>query len=205
MRIGILGGTFDPVHIGHLLVARDAAERLKLDRVLFLLAARPPHKRCVLPYAQRRRLLRRALRGHPAFVLSEIESQRPGPSYTVESLARLRAQYPDDRLFLLLGADQYRELCTWRHPERLGDFARLVVMTRPGARENQGTAHNRTIPDFPAQILPVRQVEIGSTEIRRRLAQALPVTDMVPDCVLELIVKDNLYQRRSRRQKKGQE
>lgn len=185
MKIGILGGAFDPVHVGHLLVARDIMEKLGLDRVVFLPASRPPHKRCIASYALRSRMLRVAIRGHAGFELSDAEARRPGTSYTVESLAELKRVRPKDVLFLVIGADQYRELATWKDPLRLPALARLVVMSRPGTPVVKG--------NVPARPVAVRQVELSSTEIRDRIASGLDVSDMVPGPALRLIKRHGLY------------
>jgi nicotinate-nucleotide adenylyltransferase len=186
MRTGIFGGCFDPVHNGHLLAALDVLERLRLDRMLFLLSARPPHKNCVLPWARRRALLRLALRPYPAFELSSIEDERPGPSFTVDTLAMLHRSLPRDRLFLVIGTDQHRELRTWKFPERLTDYADLVVLARPGVRAVRRRAGIR--------FLRVRQVEISSSEVRSRIRADLSVRNMLPDAVHRAIVRDRLYQ-----------
>ena len=186
LRIGILGGAFDPVHVGHLLVARDVMEKLGLDRVVFLPASRPPHKSCAASYALRFRMLKAATLGRAGFEVSGIEARRPGMSYTVESLAELRRAYPNDALFLIIGADQYQELATWMEPKRLPALARLVVMSRPGARVVKGIV--------PARRIAVRQVELSSTEIRERIASGLAVSDMIPEPALRLIRRHRLYQ-----------
>lgn len=186
VKVGILGGAFDPVHVGHLLVARDIMEKFGLDRVAFLPASRPPHKRCVASYALRSRMLKAAVRGHAGFEVSDTEAKRPGTSYTVESLAELRRARPKDTLFLIIGADQYQELATWKDPGRLPALARLVVMSRPGAAMVKGIV--------PARRTAVRRIELSSTEIRERIASGLDVLDMVPGPALRLIRQHRLYQ-----------
>jgi nicotinate-nucleotide adenylyltransferase len=186
VRVGILGGAFDPVHLGHLLVAQDIREKLGLDRVLFMPAPRPPHKRCVAPFALRCRMLKAAIAGVRGFAISDIEARRPGHSYTVETLAELKSRFVRDELFLVIGADQFRELKTWKQPERLPGLARVIVITRPGARRVKGIV--------PARWLAVRQIEISSTEIRDRIARGLSVRDMLPQPVLRLIQRNQLYQ-----------
>jgi nicotinate-nucleotide adenylyltransferase len=189
MKIGIFGGAFDPIHNGHLLVAQDVMEKLGLDRILFVPAPRPPYKRCTAPFAARCRMLKAALAGHPGFAFSDIEARRPGRSYTVESLQVLKARQPHDEFWLVIGADQFRDLKAWKDPWRLPGLARLVVITRPGARVFKGIV--------PARRIAVRQIEISSTEIRDRLARGLGVQDMVPQPVLRLLQRDRYYQRRT--------
>jgi len=186
VRIGILGGAFDPVHFGHLLVAQDIREKLGLDRILFMPAPRPPHKRCVASFALRCRMLKAAIAGHPGFAFSDIEVRRHGRSYTVETLTELKSRLARDELFLVIGADQFRELKTWKQPERLPGLARLLVITRPGTRRVKGIV--------PARRVTVRQIEISSTEIRGRIASDLSVRDMLPQPVLRLIRRNKLYQ-----------
>jgi nicotinate-nucleotide adenylyltransferase len=189
MKIGILGGAFDPVHNGHLLVAQDVMEKLGLDRVLFVPAPRPPHKRCTAPFGARCRMLKAALAGHPGFAFSDVEAGRPGRSYTVESLRELRARHPRDEFQLIVGADQFRDLKTWKDPWRLPGLARLVVITRPGAR---------VVKDIvPARKIAVRQIEISSSEIRDRLTRGLSVQDMVPQPALKLLQRNKYYQKRT--------
>lgn len=191
MKIGILGGSFDPVHNGHLLVAQDIKEKLELDRILFMPAPRPPHKRCRAPFSVRREMLKRAIHGHPSFALSDIENLRPGTSYTVDTLARLKRRCPKDKLFLIIGADQFQELATWKEPKRLRRFASLIVMTRPGSRTGKGI--------LPARRIPVRQIGISSSEIRERVACGLSIRDMVPESVWRMISRKRLYELPGRR------
>jgi nicotinate-nucleotide adenylyltransferase len=131
-------------------------------------------------------MLKAAIRGHAGFDLSDAEAKQPGASYTVESLTVLKRAHPDDDLHLIIGSDQYRELGTWKAPHRLPSLARLAVMSRPGASKVKGIV--------PALRVAVRQVELSSTEIRKRIASGLDVTDMVPEPVLRLIRRQRLYQ-----------
>src|SRR5262245_46962779 len=141
-RIGLFGGTFDPPHVGHLVLAECARDRLGLDEVRFIPAGQPPHKRShpVSPSARRVAMVRLAVRGNPAFEVSMIEARRRGPSFTVETLPHLAAATPRARLYLLMGADSLDEFPTWREPERILSLATLVVARRPdaarGARRN---------------------------------------------------------------------
>ncbi|MEO0109070.1 MAG: nicotinate-nucleotide adenylyltransferase [candidate division WOR-3 bacterium] len=184
-RIGIFGGAFDPVHTGHLLVAQDALEQLHLHRVIFLLSARPPHKQPLLGFEQRRQMLEAALRPFPSFSLSDLELHQPGTTYTVSVLSQLRARRPDDSFFLLIGADQYQEIETWRRYESLSLFAEVIVLTRPGFRPIRRT--------LPARLLTVRQIEISSSEIRKRIECNLPISGMVPESVHKLILRHRYY------------
>ena len=134
MRIGVFGGTFDPVHLGHLILAEQAREQAQLDQVWFVPAARPPHKpdRALTALHHRVEMLALAVAGQPAFVINELEKDRPGPSYTVETLQELHRRHADIDWHLLVGADCLPDLPTWREPVRIAELARLVIPARPG-------------------------------------------------------------------------
>lgn len=129
-RVGVFGGTFDPIHQGHLTVAQDVLEALSLDRVIFVPAGRPPHKSFegITPAPLRLRMVRSAVEGDPRFDVSDLELRREGPSYTVDTLQALREQESDADLFLILGADQWAGFGGWRDPEGIAGLARIVVM-----------------------------------------------------------------------------
>ncbi len=187
MKTGIFGGTFDPVHIGHLIVAQDAWAALGLDRVLFIPAAVPPHKRgrVIASPEQRLEMLRAATADDPRFEVSDIELRRPGPSYTADTVRALREQDPEDELFLLLGIDQYREFHTWREPEVIARLARLVVLSRGG---------EEATPTDPAHlVLDVTRIDISATEIRRRAAAGEPVRYLVPGEVEGIMRREGVY------------
>src|SRR5581483_2585790 len=133
MRIGVFGGTFDPVHLGHLIVAEQCREQGQLDEVLFIPAARPPHKldRPLTPFTQRVEMLQLTLAGNPAFRRDEVDKNRPGPSYTVDTLEDLHRRDPGAELFLIIGADCLPDLPTWREPSRIAERAGFLVVPRP--------------------------------------------------------------------------
>lgn len=189
MKLGIFGGTFDPVHIGHLIVAQDAWAALGLDRVVFIPAAVPPHKRGRVAAAPELRLemLRAATAGDARFEVSELELRRPGPSYTVDTLCELRERDPGGALFLLLGVDQFREFHTWREPERIARLANLVVLSRGGAEAA------RPPIDVPYRWLPVTRVDLSATEIRRRSGAGEPIRYLVPEAVERIIERERPY------------
>ncbi|HEX6939874.1 MAG TPA: nicotinate-nucleotide adenylyltransferase [Longimicrobiales bacterium] len=189
MNIGIFGGTFDPVHTGHLIVAQDAWSALGLDRVLFIPAAVPPHKRGRVAASPELRLemLRAATAGDPRFATSDLELRRSGPSYTVDTLRELRERDPSGALFLLLGADQFREFHTWREPGEITRLATLVVLSRGGTEAPPPPL------DLPYRRLTVTRVDISATEIRRRVAAGQPVRYLVPAAVEEIIRREGLY------------
>jgi nicotinate-nucleotide adenylyltransferase len=185
--IGLLGGSFDPVHHGHLIVARVAQETLGLDELRFLPAREQPFKRGRhgASAADRAVMLELAIAGSPGFALERAELERPGPSYTVDTLEALRAQEPDARFTLLLGADAAAELGAWHRAPDVPKLARIVVFGRSGT----------PVPASPliAASIEVPNVDISATEIRRRARAGLPVRYWVPDPVAEYMVRHRLY------------
>jgi nicotinate-nucleotide adenylyltransferase len=196
LSLGVFGGTFNPVHLGHLRAAEEVREALGLDRVLFVPAKIPPHKpgRSIAPPDVRLDLVRRAVRGNPGFGVSERELLRPGPSYSVDTLRELRAETgPDARLWFLLGADAYREIHTWyRYPDlfRLADVAVMhrppdpVPDASPSGLEGEfaptalGFRHRS---GREVRFVPVTLLDISSTAVRQALAQGRSVRYLVPD------------------------
>jgi nicotinate-nucleotide adenylyltransferase len=200
-RIGILGGTFDPPHIGHLWLATLAADELGLDRVLFVPAAQPPHKRRHKLSSAAHRLLmtRLAIASDPLFELSGIEMERPGPSYTVESMQELRRLYGDrGQLFLLMAVDSLAQIETWRDPEQILELAEWGVGPRPGSappsadwlKDRFGTAASRI------HLLDGPGLAVSATQIRQRVAAGRAIRYLVPRAVEELIIDQGLYRRR---------
>ena len=186
IRLGLYGGTFDPIHHGHLILARDAIEQLKLDRVVFLPAAISPHKLKRAPASAelRRAMVAAAIAGEPRFVMDDSELRRSGPSFTIDSVEEIRARHPEARLYYLIGADNLRELHTWRRIEELRRLVQFVVFGR--GLENPGTAD-----DFPSLS---RRIDISATEIRERVACGVSIRYLVPDPVRLLIESHHLYQ-----------
>lgn len=189
MRVGVLGGTFDPPHTAHLIVAQDAAEVLRLDRVLFVPAALPPHKRAatLTPASLRLEMLRAALDADPRFEICELELRRPGPSYTVDTLRALRRERPGDELVLLIGLDQWMDFRTWHEPESIVELADVAVLARPGS----------TMPDWanavPHRLVDVTQIDISSTTVRRRVQTGRSIRYLVSDAVAAIIAREALY------------
>lgn len=188
MRIGVLGGTFDPPHTGHLIVASVAFEALRLDRLLFVPAAVPPHKlgTVIATPQQRLQMVRLAVAGDPRFEVDDVELRRSGASYTVDTLRELREREPDAELFFLLGADQLRELHTWRDPEAVSRLACLAVLSRGEERISEAGRY-RFLP------VAVPRIDIAATEIRRRVASGESVRYLVPEAVREMIGSERLY------------
>ncbi len=189
-RVGVFGGTFDPVHNGHLLVAQEAVARLNLDRMLFVAANRPYHKRApdLVDVEHRVAMLRLATRGNKRFEVSRVEADRKGPSYTVATLESLKSTLRGD-LFFLMGQDSLEEFGRWMRPERILELARLVVVPR-GERDMPSLP-----PSLRRRVVYVKPPRIGisSTEIRRRLRRGLPVRYWTPDLVLNYMTRHGLY------------
>ena len=185
MRIGVFGGTFDPPHLGHLIVASDACDALGLDRMIFVPAADPPHKQgqVVAPPAVRLRMVRAAIAGDARFEADDLELLREGLSYTVDTLRELNRRHPGAELYFLVGADQVRQLHTWREPEEVSRLACLAVMHRGGEPPDVavGVRH---------RIVPVTRVDISATEIRARLRAGRTVRYLVPEAVRALVEEE---------------
>ncbi|MGZ8562933.1 MAG: nicotinate-nucleotide adenylyltransferase [Candidatus Limnocylindria bacterium] len=199
-RIGILGGTFDPPHIGHLWLATMAADSLGLSRVLLMPAARPPHKgtRTVSNAADRVMMTRLAIAGDPLLDLSLIEMERPGPSYTVDSVVELRASLGAEvDLVLIMAADSLAEMDTWREPDRLLELAEWAVGPRPGTElPDRAALHERFGPaESRIHLLDGPSLDLSSSEIRRRVAAGRSIRYLVPRAVAELIADRGLYRR----------
>lgn len=194
-RIGVLGGTYDPPHLGHLAVAQDILEVLDLDRVILVPAARPPHKgeEGLTPGPLRARMLRAAVEGDPRFEVSDLELRRDGPSYTVDTLEALRDQHPDARLHLILGADQWTAFATWNKPRRIAQLARIVVMTRNG--ESPSSIDPGFTDGPPPEIIevPVTRLDLSSTQLRARLSAGRSIRYLVPAEVHRIIEAGKLY------------
>ncbi len=199
-RIGVLGGTFDPPHLGHLVLAAAAVEELALDRLLFVPAGMPPHKRraTITSATDRLLLTRLAIAGERAFELSAIEVERPGVSYTVETLDELRRTLGDGvELTLVMAADAFAAIDTWREPDRLLDEIEWAVgprvgtdlPDRPGLEERFGSRASRI------HLLAGPSLDVSSSEIRRRVAAGHTIRYLVPRDVEELIIDRELYRR----------
>jgi len=190
MRIALFGGSFDPVHHGHLLLAQDAVEQLGLDRLVFIPAGVNPHKLQSGPAASpghRLELLKAATAGVESFHCDSLELERDGPSYTVDTVESYRARWPQARLFLLLGEDNLAKLHTWHRIERLRELVEFVCFGRALDEHRAASA--------PANHLRLeRRIDISSTEIRQRIARGLPIHYLVPESVRALIQSNALYQ-----------
>jgi len=183
-RIGVFGGTFDPVHVGHLAIALAALESVPLDRVLFVPVRRSPLKDRdpLASTADRVAMLETAIASEPRFALSRAELEREGVSYTVDTLEELRSQ---GELFLILGSDALADLARWRAPDRIRELATILVAARPGAPEPDAMHGARTF-DAP-------RLDISSRELRARAARGMSLRYLVPDAVWEHIKRHGLY------------
>lgn len=199
-RVGVLGGTFDPPHLGHLWLAALAADELELDRVLFMPAARPPHKRRrrISSTSDRLVMTRLAITGNPAFELCPLEIERPGPSFTVDSVRELRRLHPDAHLFLVMAADSLEQIHTWRDPQLLLSLVEWAVGPRRGfelpdrdlLRERFGEHATRI------HLLSGPALEVSASAIRRRVAEGRTIRYLVPRAVEDHISDRNLYRTR---------
>jgi len=192
-RIGLFGGTFDPPHLGHLVLAEWARARLGLDRVVFMPAGTPPHKRGrrLTDAAHRLAMTRLAVRGNPAFSVSGLEARRVGPSFTVDTLQHFHARQPGARLYLLMGADSLADFPSWRGPGEIARLATLVVAARPGpADPAQGAvARGRVV------MLDNPLVAISSSALRARARGGRSLRYLVPDAVAAYVARHGMYRR----------
>jgi nicotinate-nucleotide adenylyltransferase len=186
MRLAIYGGTFDPIHHGHLLLAREALEVLELDRVLFIPAALSPHKLHTSPAPAEVRLamLAAALADEPGFLLDDAEILLPGPSFAIDTVERIRALHPDAAIHYLIGADNLAKLHTWRRIDDLRRLAEFVVLGRGKAGE-EGSSGFRVLS---------RRIDISATDIRQRVALGASIRYLVPESVHSIIADHQLYQ-----------
>ena len=200
MRLGVFGGTFDPVHLGHLILAEQCREQAKLDQVLFVPAARPPHKldRELTKFEQRVEMLALAISGHPVFRIDEREKNRPGPSFTYVTLEELRQEQPSADLFLIIGADSLHDLPGWVQPRRILELATLLVVPRPGTEMADLDSLRQALAppdDFPLrlQIVNAPLIDLASRDIRQRIGQGRSVRYMIPRAVEAYAAEKELY------------
>lgn len=193
-RLGILGGTFDPPHVGHLALAEWAREELRLDRVLFVPAGAPPHKRSAsTPAASRLALTRLAVRRNVAFRVESMEVRRSGPSYTVDTLRALAARHPGAELWLIVGADMYATMDTWREIGEIVRLAAVAVAARSGARLVRRAAWAKGGRGVHFLGNPI--LDISSSAVRERARAGRSLRYLVPDSVARAITAQRLYRR----------
>ncbi len=199
MRVGVLGGTFDPIHIGHLVLGEAARQELKLDRVIFVPAGEPWRKagRKLTSVENRVAMVQIAIADNAHFALSTIEAERAGPSYTDETLAILKeVSNEDSELFFILGRDTLYDLPHWKDPQRIIAQAWLAIAERPGVVVSPNAELERAVPGITARLAPFAMpaLEISSTDIRLRRREGRPIRYLVPAAVEEYIVSHSLYE-----------
>ncbi|MFW6066107.1 MAG: nicotinate-nucleotide adenylyltransferase [Planctomycetota bacterium] len=198
----IFGGTFDPVHNGHLIVARAAAEACGIGKVMLIPSAQPPHKPPAGAFAEHRlEMLRLAVAGEPMFEVSDTELRRSGPSYTIDTLRQLRDELPGTRLYLLIGADMLADLPQWHRARDVVAEVDLIVAARnpwqeqlPAVLKKLGEHFDaKTLERLSSSVVETPRVDISSTEIRRRLTKGLSVRYLLPEAVIDYIRRHELY------------
>lgn len=196
--LGIFGGTFDPIHYGHLVAAECARHRFHLDRVIFMPAAHPPHKdvQSILGQQHRCRMVERAIAGNTAFEISTLEIDRQGVSYTIDTMDSIQRAYPAAELYFIMGMDSLYILDTWKEVQRLVKLCRFVVATRPGYQLDRSDPVLANVPTLfwpQAELLEIPGMDISSTDLRRRVRNGEPIRYLVPREVEEYIECYNLY------------
>ena len=182
-KVGIYGGTFDPIHHGHLILAREARERLDLDTILFVPAAVSPFKAAsAAPAAERLAMLEAAISGEPGFAIDQVELHRPPPSYTIDTIETIRAREMDAELFYLVGQDNVADLSRWHRFDDLQSLVRFVVLDRTGGQSNH------------SHLVVHRKIDVSATEVRKRVASHRSIRYLVPEAVEAIIRNRRLYQ-----------
>ena len=188
-RLGVMGGTFDPIHHGHLVAASEVASAFNLDGVLFVPTGEPWQKSKVTDGEHRYLMSVIATASNPRFKVSRVDIDRDGPTYTVDTLRDIRAMHPDAELFFITGADAIKQILEWKDVDQVWPLAHFVAVTRPG--------HKLELPPAPSgaiSVLEIPALAISSTDVRARVAEGKPVWYLVPDGVVQYIGKHNLYQ-----------
>jgi nicotinate-nucleotide adenylyltransferase len=214
-RIGLFGGTFNPIHMGHLRAAEEVSERLDLERLVFLPCAQPPHKRgtneLLAPARERLEWVRLAIAGNPRFAVDPIELAREGPSYSVDTLRALRGDAGGEPPIFVIGLDAFAEIDSWREPEELFRLASFAVLTRPPAEPGSfsaclprsvrttltlsadGTSARHPTATTWVQLVEITALDISATDVRARLRDGLSVRYLVPEPVREAILESGTY------------
>lgn len=198
-RLGIYGGTFNPIHTGHLIIAQEIYEQCSLDKLLFMPSARPPHKQndYIVSPEHRYRMAELAIGNDRRFEVSDLEIQRPGLSYTIETLRALRDLYdPAVAIFFIIGADSLLEIDTWRAPDQVFELATVAVVPRPDVDLAQANAKWRNL----SMIIDAPEIEISSTDIRKRAADGRSIRYLTPRSVAAYIEEHGLYKKEGKRQ-----
>lgn len=197
-RIGVIGGTFDPIHYGHLAAAEEARVRVNLEKVLFAVAGLPPHKldEEVTPVEHRLAMVQLGIFSNPDFELSRVDVDRSGPSYTVDTISILQEQWGQGtEMFFILGLDSLVEVPTWHQPERLIQLCHLVAVARPGFEVDMRQLED-SVPGISSrvEIIDMPEVDISSSDLQRRVRESLPIRYQVPEEVERYIREHRLYQ-----------
>jgi len=206
MRTGIYGGSFDPIHSGHVAAAEAVLHRRALDRLFFVPAASPPHKPggCEASFEDRVAMARLAAAPEHGLDVLDIEGEREGPSYTVDTLRAFQAAHPEDHLELLVGADMLDDFPNWREPGAILELVQLVAFARPGAVLGPGQQRfTAAFGEGRAAIVEIPAISVSSTEVRARLRKSKSITDLVPKAVEAYIRERHLYRGLTRNGTKG--
>jgi nicotinate-nucleotide adenylyltransferase len=188
-KVGLFGGSFDPPHLGHLIVAQEVLSILNLNRILFIPAHLPPHKHSDTPSSQRYEMTGIAVAGNPRFEISDMELKRGGTSYTVDTLKELHCLFREVEFYLLIGTDEFAEIGSWKDPEAVMNLSKVVVMTRPG--HELGGAGRKFKDKFLTAEVPL--IEISSTQIREKVKRKESIAYLVPPGVEAYIKEKGLY------------
>lgn len=187
MKIGILGGTFNPIHVGHLILAEEVREQLLLDKIVFVPAYLPPHKdnRDIAPASERLAMVKSAIKGNPYFSVSDAEIKRDGRSYTIDTVREFKQSYPRDELYFIIGSDLLNYLQDWKDLNDIIKMVKFIAATRPGYPLEKIPGHISTVP--------IRAVDISGFEIRKAIKEGNSFRYLVPESVYRYLVKRKLY------------
>lgn len=211
-RLGVFGGSFNPVHFGHLRAAEEVCEELLLDQIIFIPTYIPPHKDTsfLVAFEHRYNMVSLALKGHPKFIVSDIEARLGGTSYTVRTLTRLREVHQKADIFFLVGSDAFMEIDSWWHFREIFDLASITIMTRPGVspediskfvserlnldyRWVEDEKHFKHSEGYPIRLVSVTLIDISASRIRRLVSLGRSIRFLVPEAVREYIILNRLY------------
>ena len=198
LRIGVLGGTFDPPHIGHLVIAQEALAHLRLERVIFAPTRNPPHKpnQVITPIEDRMEMVRLAIAGNPRLTLSRVDVDRAGPTYTVDTLRLLREQWgPQAEIYFIIGMDSLASILSWYHPEEMIKLCKLAVFKRPGFTADLEELE-RALPRLRERVVMIDAPALGvaASDLQRRVRNGEPIAHLVPHAVAVYIRDNGLYQ-----------